>query len=119
MAGKHGCRWTVLVLLFSLLIPGTVFAGPFFGDWGWLWHPAHDEPHGVYSPLHYWAPYTYKTRALVHPSKLDQYPPGPTPPVPPSFEFQKYHYRMQPPMPSSPYANPSGYYGRPIVPGDE
>jgi hypothetical protein len=116
MAGKRG-RWQVaLALLFGLLAPSPAPAGPLFGDWGWLWHPAPNCPRGQYSPLHYWTPGVYYAREYVHPSNLDQYPPGPCPPVAPSFDFNRYPCRTVPPMPSAPYADPNSYYGRPIAP---
>jgi hypothetical protein len=116
MTGTHG-RWrALLVLLLGLLAPTPALAGPFFGDWSWCWHPSPDCPHGQYSPLHYWAPGVYKVRACVHPSNLDQYPPGPTPPVAPSYQYSKYGCPSIRPAPTSPYADPVGYYGRSVTP---
>jgi hypothetical protein len=116
MAGKQGYWRMALVLLVGLLLPSAARAGPFLGDWGWFWHPAPDCPRGAYSPLHYWAPTAYRVRACVHPSNLDQYPPGPCPPILPSFEFTTYRCRTAPPIPTAPYADPTGYYGRPVAP---
>jgi hypothetical protein len=116
MRGKRGRWWTALVVLLGMLGPSQAQAGPFFGDWSWCWHQAKDCPRGQYSPLHYWAPDIYRVRACIHPSNLDQYPPGPFPPVLPSYLFIKYPCRSVPPMPSPPYADPAAYYGRPIIP---
>jgi hypothetical protein len=116
MAGKHARWWTALMVLLGLLVPSNVLAGPYIGDWSWCWHPAPDCPRGEYSWLHYWAPTLYRVRDCVHPSNLDQYPPGPFPPVAPSYEISKYGCRCLPAMPSSPYADPTSYYGRPVAP---
>jgi hypothetical protein len=116
MARKQG-RWrTALVLWVGLLAPGTVLAGPYLGDWGWCWHPARDCPRGEYSALHYWTPGLYKVRMYVHPSNLDQYPPGPSVPVPATFETTKYPCRSIPTAPTAPYADPAAYFGRQILP---
>jgi hypothetical protein len=117
MIGKRAGKWGALAVLLGLaLAPGTSLAGPYLGDWTWLWHPAADCPRGEYCPLHYWTPGLYQARACVHPSNLDQYPPGPCPAVPPSFIDTKVPCRSQPSMPSSPYSDPAGYYGRPVAP---
>ena len=58
-----------------------------------------DCPRGDYSPLHYWTPQAYKLRAFVHPSNLDQYPPGPSEPVPAGYEWSEYRCPSLPPMP--------------------
>jgi hypothetical protein len=114
MAGKRGWLWAVVFGL-GLLAPSPAQAGPFFGEWSWFWHPAPDCPRGQYSHLHYWAPEIYYVRKHLHPSNLNQYPPGPCPPVPPSYIFNPYPCRTLPPMPSVPYADPASYYGRPLV----
>jgi len=106
MAGKSRTCQAALAIL--LLVPGAGFAESFFG-WGWLFQP-HDCPRSAYSPAHYWIPEWYRARAVVCPSNLDQYPPGP--PVDPIFESTRYRCRSIPPLPSSPYANPASYYGR-------
>ena len=77
---------------------------------------ASPRPRGQYSPLHYWLPEAYYLRKHLHPSNLDQYPPGPCPPVPPSYLSNCYPCRSVPAMPSSPYADPAAYYGRPVAP---
>ena len=41
---------------------------------------------------------------------------GPTPTVPPIYEIEKLPCRSTPPTPMSPYADPDGYFGRPIAP---
>jgi hypothetical protein len=116
MSGMR-CGWRLAcVVSLGLLAPSPALAGPYFGDWSWLWQPSPNCDRGVYSPLHYWAPEAYRVRQYCRPSNLDQYPPGPTPPVPPSFEYQKYCCPSAPAVPSSPYANPTAYYGREIAP---
>jgi hypothetical protein len=109
-------RWRMVLALTALLAQGTAQAGPFFGDWGWCWHQARDCPRGQYSPLHYWTPMLYRARADVHRPNLDQYPPGPEPSVPPSYETTKYRCRTAPSMPKIPYADPAAYYGRSVIP---
>jgi hypothetical protein len=106
------------VLLFLCLIPDSVLAGPYLGEWDWMWHPDRDCPRGEYSPLHYWVPGYYWVRRNVHPSNLDQFPSGPDAPVNPNFEFTKYRCPSAPPVPSDPYSDPSGYYGRPGTPAN-
>jgi hypothetical protein len=98
-----------------LLTPGMADAGPYFGDWTWFGHSV-ERPDGDYSPLHYWTPSAYELRSFVHPVSLDQFPPGPSPSVPPSYDVNRYRTRGIPPAPSAPYADPEGYYGRPIAP---
>jgi hypothetical protein len=115
MTGRTGRRLTALVLLVGLLAPSPVLAGPFIGEWSCWWRPAPDCPRGEYSHLHYWAPTVYKVRACVHPSMLDQYPPGPYPPVPLTYEFRKYCCPAGPGAPTTPYADPTGYYGRQVT----
>ncbi len=117
MLGMRGW-WAAVVVGLGLLAltPAPAQAGPFFGDWSWLWHPAPNCPRGQYSPLHYWAPEVYYVRKHLHPVNLDQYPPGPCPAVPPSYIYTPYPCRSVLPMPSAPYADPTAYYGRPIVP---
>jgi hypothetical protein len=116
MRGQWG-RWRwALVLGLGLFAAPAASAGPFFGDWGWCWHPDPHCPRGVYSPLHYWSPEVYYVRKHLHPVNLDQYPPGPSPPVPPTFQILRYPCRTTLPTPSPPYADPTAYYGRPIAP---
>jgi hypothetical protein len=116
MGSKPG-RWrTALVLMLGLLVPSPALGGPFLGEWSCWWRPAPDCPRGEYSHLHYWAPTIYKVRGCVHPSNLDQYPPGPYPPVPPSYEVRKYPCASIPAAPTTPYADPAGYFGRPVTP---
>jgi hypothetical protein len=111
VAGKEH-RWrAALVLGWGLLLPATAAAGPYLGNWGWCWHQGRDCPRGEYSPLHYWAPTVYRVRACIHPSNLDQYPPGPCPPVPAPVIFNQYRCIANPPAPTAPYADPAGYYG--------
>jgi hypothetical protein len=107
--------WLTAVLLLTLVAPNAALAGPYLGDWGWLWHPARDCPRGEYSPLHYWNPELYRARAFAHPSNLDEYPAGPIPCAEATYEISKYRCRSIPPMPSAPYADPAAYFGRPAV----
>ena len=109
---RGNCRFWLAAgaVLLGLLAPRRAQAGPFIGNWSWCC-PSRNCPRGYYSPLHYWAPELYKMRAYCHPSNLDQYPPGPCPPVPVSFHLIKYPCRTTPPAPSPPYADPAGYYG--------
>jgi hypothetical protein len=116
MAGKLGCWRLVLVLCLGLAATGTASAGPFLGDWGWCWHQDRDCPHGAYSPLHYWAPGVYRVRACLRRPNLDQYPPGPYPTVPASFESYKSRCTTMPPAPTAPYADPTRYYGVSLTP---
>ncbi len=106
--------WAALGLALGLLGAGAAQAGPYFGEWG-LWYNPHDCPRGSYSPLHYWAMEIYKIRAFCRPSYLDQYPPGPCPPVPPTFVFRKSHCMPVPPTPDPPYATPALYFGRTVT----
>jgi hypothetical protein len=116
MNGKRP-RWQVLmVLLVMAVAPASAVAGPYLGDWGYCWKPAPDCPHGAYPPLHYWMPAVYYLRACCHPSNVDSYPPGTTPPVPPTFDIGPSPCRTRPSMPMRPYAEPDAYYGRPIAP---
>jgi hypothetical protein len=117
MRRKHH-RWrTVLVLLLGLLVPATASAGPYFGDWSWCWKPGKDCPRGDYCFLHYWTPQLYRVCYCVHPANIDQYPPGLG--LPPGYQFDLHPCRTAPPSPTSPYAGPAAYYGRPIVPPPE
>jgi hypothetical protein len=109
MAAKMMLRCAGLTLLAGLLLAGSCLAGPDGDGFG---RPCRDCPRGEYSPLHYWAPALSYVRAYVHPSYLDQYPPGPSPSVAPSYDVRKYPCPATPPMPSSPYADPAAYYGR-------
>jgi hypothetical protein len=116
MAGKHWIWRLACVVLLGLLAPSAAPAGPYFGDWGWFWNPWSNCDWGVYSPLHYWAPGVYYIREYCRPSNVDSYSPGPTPTVLPSYETYKYCCPSTPAAPTSPYANPAGYYGREIAP---
>ena len=108
MWGKQG-RWALLLVV-TLAAPSTALAWP-------ILLPCRDGadcPRGQYSPLHYWATELYKARAFVHPSSLDQYPPGPCPAPPAEFSVTKYPCRAIPAAPTTPYADPVGYFGRPV-----
>ncbi len=108
--------WWAFLLLVVLAVPGTTQAGPYFGDWGWCWKPAPDCPRGEYSCWHYWAPTAYWVKYCCHPANVDSYVPGL--PVPVGALTQPSRCRTLPPMPSPPYADPAGYYGRAITPED-
>jgi hypothetical protein len=110
-------RWrTAVVLLLVLWAPSAALAGPYLGNWGWWWHPSPDCPPGLYCPLHYWAMRLYRVRACLHPSYLDQYPPGPCPAPPAPVQYRRSHCQGVLPWPTPPYAVPDGYYGREIIP---
>src|SRR5436305_1534107 len=113
MCARDGRWWAAAVLLLGLLAPSPAWAGPYVGDFSWCWRPAPDCPRGDYSWLHYWAPELYKVRAWCRPSYLDQYPPGPCPPVPVDYRYHDYPCRSTPPAPTAPYADPPAYYGLP------
>ena len=100
MTGK---QVATLVLSVALLMPGSLLAGP---------KGKEDCVRSEYTRLHYWAPTLFLVRAYIHPSILDQYPPGPAACIAPSFEFTKHKCPTAPPTPTSPYANPAGYYAR-------
>ena len=104
---------TAWALCLGLLASGAALAGP---EGGVCWQRWSDCPRSEYSPLHYWAPSLYPWRALVHPSNLDQYPPGPAPAVAPSFDVNRYRCRSIPPTATAPYADPAAYYGLPTAP---
>jgi hypothetical protein len=98
-------RWKYSVALLVLAaVPLAASAGPILDA---LCH--RDCPRGEYCPLHYWTPGLYKLRACVHPSNLDQYPPGVDVPI--VVETTRYRCPGNPPEPSRPYADPQGYYG--------
>lgn len=76
-------------------------------------------PRPEYTRLHYWTPTLFVVRSHIHPSRLDQYPPGPIPCMPALVEVTRYRCPAVPPMPSSPYADPASYYARPVLtPGE-
>jgi hypothetical protein len=111
MNAKRVLRLAILSGVIGCLTCASATAGPFFGDGSWFWRPARDCPRGQYSPMHYWAPSAYQLRAQVHPSNLNQYPPGPSAGVPPSFAYECYRCPSLPPLPSLPYSNPEAYFG--------
>jgi hypothetical protein len=115
MSSKDCRRRLMCVLLFGLLLPSSAMAGPYFGEWSCFWRPSPDCPRGLYSPCHYWLPEYYELRSCCRPVNIDQYPPGPTPPVAPSYLVNKWCCPTAPAAPTAPYADPSGYYGRPMV----
>ena len=100
--------WALAAWIVAL--PSALCAGPFFGDVC----PPRDCPPGDYCPLHYWLPGYYRLRSCAHPSNLDQYPQGPAVAIGGSLVGQPC--RTVPPGPTSPYANPEGYYGRSMTP---
>lgn len=108
-----GVQRTVILLGLAVAMPASAWADP---DCGTPRHRSPDCPRSMYSPLHYWAPTWYRLRATVHPSSLDQYPPGPFPTVPAPVEITRHKCRAIPPGPGTPYADPAGYFGRPIAP---
>jgi hypothetical protein len=113
MSGKRLCGWLGFALVVGLLIPAPAQAGPYIGDFGWCWKPAKDCPKGEYSFLHYWTPRLYQLCYELFPAKIAQYPPGL--PVDLSWEVDPSPCRTQPPFPSPPYADPAGFFGRPVL----
>jgi hypothetical protein len=109
--------WIGGAVLAALVLPSAAPAGYFLGEWSWHWHPDRNCPRGTYSPLHYWTPEVYKARACLHPSNLDQYAPGPCPTPPLGYEINRYRCLTTPPAPTTPYADPAGYYGLPPATG--
>src|SRR5271165_4191183 len=107
MARKLTQWMLALAVLAALGAPSPAPAGPYFGEWGWFWNPAPDCPRGQYSWLHYWVPEYYELRACCQPKNLDQYPPGPYPPVAPGYIFNRYCCNTAPAMPTMPYADPT------------
>jgi hypothetical protein len=117
MVGKHRLMLAALVLLVTFLLPGVAQAGPYLGEWGWCWHPEKDCPRGKYCFLHYWTPQFYRVSYCVHHPNVDQYPPGL--PIPAGSQLYPFPCRTVSPTPTPPYADPAGYYGRPIIPPPE
>jgi hypothetical protein len=97
-------------LAISMTLGAIASAGPFFGDWC----PPKDCPPGDYCSLHFMMPGIYRLRACVCPSNVDQYPDGAC--ITGSPSMLKQPCRTQPAMPSTPYADPAAYYGRPMTP---
>jgi hypothetical protein len=116
MSGTHRRWWIASVLVVGLLLPGSTHAGPYLGDFGWCWKPAPDCPCSEYCFLHYWTPALYRAIYHFHPAHLDQYPPAL--PVAASFELEPSCCRTIPPMPTHPYADPAGFFGRPVLPDE-
>jgi hypothetical protein len=110
-------RWWGVVGLLLVLLPQPALAGPYLGDFGWCWQPSGDCQPTEYSWLHYWARGVYIVRAWCWPSDLDQYAPGL--PVPGGAVYFPSGCRSIAPAPSLPYADPSDYYGVPLVPPPE
>ena len=114
MAAERNRSWVVLGVALTLLTAGAAQAGPYIGDWGYCWHPAPGCPKGDYCFLHYLTPYLYRTIYCAHPAYLDQYPPGVCVPV--GFRDYPNRCRTAYPSPTHPYADPAGFYGRPLIP---
>jgi hypothetical protein len=110
MRARQGHWLAALVLALGLLAPAPARAEWLLYD---LLHPYCD--HGVYSPSHYWTPGIWYLREFCHPVNLDQYPPGPYPPVAPGYRITRYPCPYTPPAPSAAYADPAAYYERPPV----
>jgi hypothetical protein len=115
--GRNQVQWRLTLVLLLLLAAAPTQAGPYIGEWGWCWKPDPNCPKGEYCFLHYWTPTWYRVKYCVHPAYIDQYPPGV--PVPVGWTFEEQRCRSIPSMPSAPYADPAGFYGRSIVPSDE
>jgi hypothetical protein len=104
-SGKFAAALTITATLGAL-----ASAGPFFGDWC----VPHDCPQGDYCSLHFMLPGYYRLRACVHPSNVDQYPDGVD--ISATAQTTKQRCRTEPPMPTTPYADPAGFYGRSMKP---
>ena len=84
-------RLAALILAATLLTPGSLLAGPEC--------KSGDCPRNEYPRLHYWAPTFYLLRAYLHPTSLDQFPPGPMSVcVPPSFDTVRFRCPSTPPI---------------------
>jgi hypothetical protein len=115
MSGKHRCWGLFLVLLAGLLVTAPAAqAGPFLGYFGWCWNPGPDCPPPLYCPWHYWNPVHYRIRGWVHPSYLDQYPPGPQPAPPNPIQIDPSRCRSNLPFANTPYRDATTYFGRSI-----
>jgi hypothetical protein len=114
MTCKQRRGWIGLGLLLALLIPGRAPAGPYIGDFGWCWKPAKDCPKGQYSFLHYWTPLLIRFAQEVFPANVDSYAPGL--PVDLSWQIEPSRCRTMPPVPTPAYADPAGFFGRPVLP---
>jgi hypothetical protein len=104
---------TIVIVGLAFLMAGPAWAEP---ECSPKQHGRRDCPRSEYCILHYWAPTVYQVRACIRPSYLDEYPPGPAEPVPASVEFTRHRCRTAPSSPTSPYADPASYYGRPLAP---
>jgi hypothetical protein len=113
MDGKI-CRWKKIAVLLVLFAPTPAMASD-WGDYFWWWPAPRFARGGDYSPMHYWLPERYYAREYLHPSYLDQYPPGPNAPIEITNQVNRYCSPSIPPMPSAPYADPEAYYGRPVT----
>jgi hypothetical protein len=109
-----------MMRILAIAVVGLVSVAPGLalaeGECASTGHGRRDCPRSEYSIHHYWAPTLYQVRACIRPSYLDEYPPGPAEPVPASIDYTRYRCRTTPSTPSSPYADPASYYGRPITP---
>jgi hypothetical protein len=114
MVSKQNRSLMALGLAVVLLTAGAGRAGPYIGDWGYCWKPAPGCPCGDYCFLHYLTPTLYRAIYCAHPANLNQFPPGA--PVPVGFTLYPRPCRSTGPSPTRPYADPSGFYGRPLVP---
>lgn len=105
--------WALMALL--LAGPGAALAGPDDTSPS-PYDEGHHCPHGIYSILHYWFPEYYEARSLLHRYDLDEFAPGPNPPVTPAYIYTRNRCPSMPAAPSSPYSDPERYFGRPITP---
>jgi hypothetical protein len=110
MSGEKRSGLPAALLAVALLTPTPAGAGPLVDS---LLHRDPECPRGDYSCLHYIFPNLYYIQSRCRPVSLDQYPPGPSPPVAPSYLFERPRCRYRPPAPTAPYADPEGYFGRP------
>jgi hypothetical protein len=111
MRSKQGCRLAALVMTLGLLAPGSARSDNIVHAW-WSDHDP-DCPRGFYSYLHYWTPGLYRRLYECQRPNLDQYAPGPYPPVAPHYEITRYRCPYTRPSPTRPYVDPPGYFGQP------
>jgi hypothetical protein len=89
MRSRRTVLFATLGLAATLLSPGEGTAGPLVDH---LLGRQPDCPPSMYSPCHYWTPEVYRLRCFCHNDHpcLWQFPPGPSPSVPPSFRITQF-----------------------------
>lgn len=97
----------LLALIFWTGQPAS--AGLLFGDYA---AERQGCDRGAYPRWHYWIPTLYRWHSYCHPQSLDQYAPGPWPPVSPSYDWERFRCPSGTGAAQSPYQNPEEYFGR-------